>query len=191
MVALVMLASASPGGTADTSHETDRAIRVLTKPSTRRALSPEDTRLLVAGLQRAHDRGASPRELVHLAEDLRDAGVDVPGILVALDAVGRLAEEGHTDAETRRGVALGVLRRLAEGVRGQELADRTGRAERQAGPGPGRASAGPAKDKQEDRIPQDLRDDLRSNTPPGLSGDREPAGVRERKGPPKDKPGGK
>jgi len=151
-----------------------------------RKLSREDVAALGHGVQAAYGRGASARELVNLTHDLAESGLPMNGILVAIDAVGRLAEDGLTDAETRRGVALRVLEGLSGGKRGKDLAQTIhddARQDAESGEagnghgGQGHGKGGAAGDKQKDKIPPDLRDDRRGTQPPG--------------GPSKGKPGGK
>ena len=142
---------------------------------------------ITRGAADAYGRGASPHELINLVTDLHKDGVAAPGILNAIEAVGGLAEEGYTDAETRRGVALTVLQNLRDGVRGRELAEaihdeNRERKESAADGGHGgssnaggRGRSAEAKDKSE------IRDELRRNPPSNMGGNgRGPAGARER-----------
>lgn len=153
--------------------------------------SGQDIAAIARGAADAHRRGASSHELVNLAEDLTASGVDAAGLVHALDAVGRLAEEGYTDAETRRGVAMTALQQLHDGRRGRELSEaireetRDARDERGDPHGYGAAAASShghegSKDKTE------VRDDLRRNPPKGAPVDRGPA--RDRGNPGRGKP---
>lgn len=146
---------------------------------------------LTRGAAEAYGRGASPHELINLVTDLHRDGVAAPGILNAIDAVGRLAEEGYTDAETRRGVALVALQNLRDGARGRELAEaiheETRDAKDAAEHGGGSANAGGGGRSSHSREKAEVGDELRRNPPAGMSGERGPAGARERGNPNKDK----
>ena len=181
----------------------DHARQVVTAAIAAKHRGP-DIAAIARGVEEAHARGASSHELVNLTEDLTRSGVDTPGLLTAIDAVGRLAEDGYTDAETRRGVALTVIHNVREGVRGRELAEavheeardakeESGGAPAGTGPasgGSGRGRSEEARDKDKDKN-TDVRDELRRNPPPGLPEGKGPAGVPERvrddKGKPDDK----
>jgi hypothetical protein len=147
---------------------------------------------ITRGVDEAFARGADSHELVNLVTDLHKDGVAAPGILNAIEAVGRLAEEGFTDAETRRGVALTVLQNLRDGVRGRELAeaihDETREGKDAADSDHGGSANGNGGGRSEDaKDKAEVRDELRRNPPPGLSGERGPGGARERSNQNKDK----
>ncbi len=168
---------------ADAGLPVSHALEVVTA-AVERKLERQDVAALGREVERAYRRGASSRELVNLTEDLTDAGAGMNGILTAIDAVGRLAEEGYTDAETRRGVALRVLGGLRDGLKGQELSETVhddarndaekGKAEEARG-GADHGKAAAAKDRQKDKIPPDLRDERRGK-PPGGPGKGKPGG---------------
>jgi len=156
---------------------------------------------IARGARDAFARGASSHELVNLTEDLARSGVDARGVVNALEAVGRLAEEGYTDAETRRGVATTALQSLHEGHRGRELSEAIREETRDAKDEQGEpaqshgasasahgrdGAADDSKDKSE------IRDDLRRNPPPGAPSNRGPGhnrGNSDRPDKP-DNPGG-
>jgi hypothetical protein len=156
---------------------------------------------IARGVEDAHRRGASSHELVNLTEDLTKSGVDAPGLLTALDAVGRLAEEGYTDAETRRGVAQTALHNLRDRERGRDLAEAIREETRDEkdetdGGKPGHVGGGNGRGRSDDGKDKDkggeIRDELRRNPPKGAPEDRGPGrdhGPDSDKGKPdKDKP---
>jgi hypothetical protein len=141
----------------------------------------------------AHRRGASSYEIVRLTRDLTEENVGSAGIRRAIDAVGRLAEDGYEDAETRRGVSRTAIegsRREMPAERVREEAQRSADHARDEPGAPAAASGNSASghdraDEAHDR--NNLRDELRRNPPPGLPADHGPAGVPERGRP--DSPG--
>jgi hypothetical protein len=178
------------------------ALQVVTAALSGKRTGPEIA-AIARGVEDAHRRGASSHELVNLTEDLTKSGVDAPGLLTALDAVGRLAEEGYTDAETRRGVAQTALQNLRDRERGRDLAEvireetRDEKDETEAGGKPGHVgSSGRGHGRSDDGKDKDkggeIRDELRRNPPKGAPEDRGPGrdhGPDSDKGKPdKDKP---
>lgn len=159
--------------------------------------SAQDIATITRRATEAYGRGASSHELVNLVEDLNKDGVAAPGILNAIEAVGRLAEEGYDDAETRRGVALTVLQNLRDGVRGRELADAIREETRDAkddaergehGGGNGASANGNGRGRSsDDKGKSEIRDDLRRNPPKGAPADRGPSN-RDKTKPDKGKP---
>lgn len=143
---------------------------------------------LALAFEAGYRGGAEPRELVLLARDLAAEGVATREIAGALRALGRLAEDGEGGPQARREIALAVRHAIDEGRREEvgeaagreardaaqrEAVDGRGAAEGRAG-APGRERAAEAHDRNE------LRDELRRNPPPGLTGDRPPGGVPRR-----------
>lgn len=130
----------------------------------------------------AFRKGASSRKLANLSEDLAEAGVEREGLATAIEAVGNLAEEGFTGAETGRGVALGALRGLKEGLRGRDLADRISAEARKLGEGERASSERGFRGRSEEglgRMPEDVRQDMREQPPVDL-GEDFPGGRRGR-----------
>jgi hypothetical protein len=172
---------------ADAGLPVSHALQVVTSALELKGGRP-DLGAVARAVDEAHRRGASSHELVNLTEDLARSGVDTPGLLDAIEAVGRLAEDGYTDAETRRGVAATVLHRLEEGARGRDLAETVRQDARDgkengggqgAGGNNGQGHSEEARDKdKEDNA--DVRDELRHNPPKGLPEGKGPAGVPER-----------
>jgi hypothetical protein len=66
------------------------------------ALRRFDTCAVARTAATAYRRGASSQEMVNLTGDVLASGIRVPTTLILLEAMGRLAEEGFTDPETRR-----------------------------------------------------------------------------------------
>jgi len=146
------------------------------------------------GARDAFARGASSHELVNLTEDLARSGVDARGVVNALEAVGRLAEEGYTDAETRRGVATTALQSLHEGHRGRELSEAIREETRDAKDEHGASASAHGRDGADDgKDKSEIRDDLRRNPPPGAPSNRGPGhnrGNSDNKPDRPDNPGG-
>jgi hypothetical protein len=164
--------------------------------------SGQEIAAIARDMQSAHRRGASSRELANLAEDLSGSDMDTKGILTAIEAVGRLAEDGFTDGETRRAVSLAALHGLKDGRRGEALSETIrdearDKSSRGSGENPAAAGSGGATGREraaEARDRADLRDELRRNPPAGVPADRGPAGVPQRgkgKGKKTGKGGGK
>lgn len=196
---LLLLALACPALAATSVPRADKLSREVGRVLAGR--SAQDVGSITRGAVDAYGRGASSHEIVNLVEDLNKDNVPAPGILNAIEAVGRLAEEGYTDAETRRGVALTVLQNLRDGVRGRELAeaiheetrdakDDAGRPEHAAGGNQG-GGHGRGRDRNgDDKVKSEVRDELRRNPPRGAPVDRGPAN-RDKEKPDKDKGGPK
>jgi hypothetical protein len=140
---------------------------------------------LAEGVESAYLSGVPPQELVNLTRDLASKGVATSGIVAALRAAGDLAEDGYDDGETRRGLTLATLHALEGGPRGRpdeavREEARESQHEDNARGGEGRDGA-PGQDRAaEAHDRNELRDELRRNPPPGLSGDHPPGGVPQR-----------
>jgi hypothetical protein len=147
---------------------------------------PRDVDAVVRAVALAHRSGASSYELVNLTRDLTRTSLDGARLLQAIEAVGRLAEEGYTDAETRHGVALVALHDGERGLDRPDLAERlrdeTRRnrddAEREPA---GRGRHEPARSRPEDRKERDSDGHGRPDVP--RQGPREDKEKDKDKGP--------
>jgi hypothetical protein len=98
--------------------------RSIVAVAARKHLSVADTCALARSAAMSYRRGTNVWEIVNLTDDVLGPGIGMPTMLVLMDAQGRLAEEGFTDAETRRDLVL-----LAQEV---EVAERRHSTQRRA-----------------------------------------------------------